>query len=410
LASTPATELAREIVDDCLAYGTWPTRALDTLIERALDEEDEFLARNATRALFSVIIEPFADLFDPALCEVYARLFSHVISRTLPEYSAEDLYVRYRNVRQVRKFAGGAVNRVFVLSRVTLGADVAVTSIVLHAARQRFPNAEICLVAPEKNAELFGADRSIVPIAITYGRSALLRDRLLAAAELQVAVDELSAVVIDPDSRLTQLGLIPVCDDSRYYFFESRAYGFEGCESLPRLTEQWLAEVFDVSNACPFVAPDPQPRIADVTVSWGVGDNPSKRIDDDFEFQVLSALLEGGRSVLLDRGAGGDEGQRIDALAARLGNPPKLHIHDGSYASFASHIVQSDLYVGYDSAGQHVASAARVPLVSIFAGFVCDRMFHRWRPNGPDARVVKVDDTNRSTALLRTLTAIAEAS
>ena len=32
-------------------------------------------------------------------------------------------------------------------------------------------------------------------------------------------------MVIDPDSRLTQLGLIPVCDDSRYFFFESRAFG-----------------------------------------------------------------------------------------------------------------------------------------------------------------------------------------
>ncbi len=150
MASTPATEIAREIVNDCLTYGTWPSRSLDALIERALDDDDEFLARAATRALFSMIIERFADLFEPSLCEVYARLFSHVISRALPEYSGEDLYNRYRRVRQVRKFAGGQVNRVFVLSRVTLGADVAVTSVALAAAKERFPDAEICLVAPGK--------------------------------------------------------------------------------------------------------------------------------------------------------------------------------------------------------------------------------------------------------------------
>ena len=408
MASIPASDLAQEIVDDCLAYGTWPTRALDTLIERALDEEDEFLARNATRALFSIVIERFADLFEPSLCEIYARLFSYVISRALPEYSAEHLYLRYRNIRQVRKFAGGEVKRVFVLSRVTFGADVAVTSVALAAARERFPNAEICFVAPEKNAELFLADKTVIPISITYGRSALLRDRLLAAAELQVAVDELSSLVIDPDSRLTQLGLIPVCDDARYYLFESRAYGFEGCDSLPHLTARWLSEVFDVPYARPFVAPLLQPRVADVTVSWGVGDNPDKRIDDEFEFQVLSFLLKEGRSVLLDRGAGGEEAQRIDSLAARLGKPPHLHIHNGSYASFASHIVQSKLYVGYDSAGQHVASAAGVPLVSVFAGHACDRMFQRWRPTGDALRVVKVDQANRSSALIRTLAAIAE--
>jgi ADP-heptose:LPS heptosyltransferase len=356
------------------------------------------------------VIERFADLFEPELCEVYARLFSHVISRALPEYSAEDLYLRYRRVRQVRKFAGGEVSRVFVLSRITLGADVAVTSVAIAAAKERFPNAEICLVAPLKNAELYLNDPRVVPISITYGRSALLRDRLLAAAELHVAVDEFSSVVIDPDSRLTQLGLIPICDDARYYFFESRAYGFEGSDTLPRLTARWLSEVFDTPAAAPFVAPQPQPRIADVTVSWGVGDNSAKRIDDDFELEVLSALLSQGRSVLLDRGAGGEEAQRIDLLAERLGHPPLLHIHDGSYAGFASHIAQSKLYVGYDSAGQHVASAARVPLLSVFAGYACERMFERWRPAGPHVYVINVDESNRSSVLVRTLAAIAEVS
>ncbi len=252
--------------------------------------------------------------------------------------------MRYRRVRQVRKFAGGEVNRVFVLSRVTLGADVAVTSVALAAAKERFPNAEICLVAPEKNAELYFADKRITPIAIRYSRSGLLRDRLLAAAELRVAVDELSSVVIDPDSRLTQLGLIPVCDDSRYYFFESRAYGYPGSDTLSDLAGQWLSEVFDYPATRPYVAPEPQPRIADVTVSWGVGDNPTKRIDDDFEFEVLSALLKEGRSVLLDRGPGGEEAARIDTLAGRLENPANLHVHNGSYASFRQpHLAQQAL-------------------------------------------------------------------
>src|SRR5581483_3574452 len=120
-----------------------------------------------------------------------------------------------------------------------------------------FPDAEICLVGPQKNAEMFAADPRITGIAVTYGRASLLRDRLLAAAELQVAVDEPNAIVVDPDSRLTQLGLIPVSadDDARYYFFESCAFGGELEVSLPRLASEWLAEVFDVSESRPFVAP-----------------------------------------------------------------------------------------------------------------------------------------------------------
>ena len=50
---------------------------------------------------------------------------------------------------------------IFVLSRVTLGADVAVTSVLLDAAKRRFPHAEIVFVGPRKNYELFAADPRI---------------------------------------------------------------------------------------------------------------------------------------------------------------------------------------------------------------------------------------------------------
>jgi ADP-heptose:LPS heptosyltransferase len=406
LASIPANELAREILDACLKDGTWPTRALDDLITRALDEEDQLTSINATRALFGIVIEQLGDLFEPALCDVYARLFAHVISRALPEFIAEELMLRYRRVRQVRRFRGGEVLRVFVLSRVTLGADVAVTSVALAAAKERFPDAEICLVGPAKNAEMFAADPRIFPVPVSYGRGSLLRERLLAAAELKVSVDERSSIVIDPDSRLTQLGLIPVCDDSRYFFFESRAYGGAMNAPLPELTAQWLSDVFDVAPQLPYVAPVVQPRSADIAVSLGVGENAGKRIDDDFELAILQKLLSYNRTIVLDRGAGGEEAQRVDALLEKLGGPPLLLLHDGSYASFASHIAQSSLYVGYDSAGQHVAAAAGVPLVSIFTGHVSERMFYRWRPSTASSHVVAVNDANRATVLERTLKAI----
>ncbi|MBV8807930.1 MAG: hypothetical protein JO033_04590 [Acidobacteriaceae bacterium] len=409
MASILASELAQEILDACLRDGTWPARALDDLVQRALDEDDLFRATAATRALFGIVIERLGDLFEPALCDVYARLFSHVIARALPEHNAADLFNRYQKIRQVRHFPGGEVNRVFVLSRVTLGADVAVSSVALSAAKQRFPDAEICFIAPAKNSEMFGADARVVPLSVMYGRTSLLRDRLLAAAELQVATDELGSIVIDPDSRLTQLGLIPICDDSRYFFFESRAFGGQFDGSLTALTAQWLREVFDMDEVPPYAAPPRQERIADITVSWGVGDNSNKRLDDDFEFQVTSALLELNRPILMDRGAGGEEAERVDALYARLGSPSLLRLHNGSYASFASHILQSDLYLGYDSAGQHVAAAGKVPLITIFAGHVCPRMLSRWRPGGSSSHIVLIDDENRATALDRTRRAIAAA-
>jgi ADP-heptose:LPS heptosyltransferase len=406
LQSIPANELANKILNACLRDGTWPVRALDALIDRALDEEDPLLATAATRALFRIVVERLGDLFEPTLCDVYARLFSYVISRALPEYQAADLVVRYRRIRQIRKFLGGAVQNVFVLSRVTLGADIAVTSVVLAAAKQRFPEARIYFVGPAKNAELFAADEGITPVPLAYGRSTVLRERLLAASELEAIVEEPEAIVIDPDSRLTQLGLLPICDDSRYYFFESRAFGGNTDSPLPDLTAQWLSEVFDIDRFQPYLAPVQQPRIADITVSFGVGENADKRIGGDFEYEVLRALLRYDVPVLIDRGAGGEEASRVSALVERLGSPRRLILHDGSYASFASHIMQSKLYVGYDSAGQHVANAAGVPLVSAFTGYACERMLARWRPSSSKAHAIALSGNDHCCAIERTIAAI----
>lgn len=409
MASIPANELAREVLDACLRDGTWPARSLEDLIERALDEDDPFVATTANRALFSIIIERLADLFEPALCDVYSRLFSHVISRALPEYDARELLLRYNRIRQPRRFPGGDIHRVFVLSRVTLGADVAVTSVALAMAKARFPQAEVCLVGPEKNAELFAADLNIKPLPVTYGRASLLRERLLAAAELKGTVDEIGTIVIDPDSRLTQLGLMPVCDDARYFFFESRAFGGTADGSLGDLISEWLATAFDTDRFRPFVAPLSEPSVAPISVSLGVGDNANKRLSDDFEIAAVRALLKSGCHVIIDRGAGGEEAERVTAIAHALGNPETLHLHDGTYASFASHIVQSKLYVGYDSAGQHVAAAADVPLVSVFAGYACQRMFNRWRPTSLGAHVIPIDDDQRVSGEAAALRVISEA-
>lgn len=410
MATIPANELALEVLDACLRDGTWPARSLEDLIERALDEDDPFVATTANRALFSIIIERLGDLFEPSLCDVYARLFSHVIARTLPDYDARDLLVRYNRIRQPKRFPGGDIHRVFVLSRVTLGADVAVTSVALAMAKERFPEAEICLVGPEKNAQLFAGDPRIKPVPVTYGRSSLLRERLLAAAELKGAIDETGTIVIDPDSRLTQLGLIPVCDDSRYFFFESRAYGGTADSSLSQLISEWLSDTFDIAPFRPYVAPVLSPAIADVTVSLGVGDNATKRLSDDFEIAAVKSLVSHGYRVLIDLGAGGEEAQRVSTVAQILGTPANLQLHSGTYASFASQIIQSQLYVGYDSAGQHVASAAGVPLVSIFAGYACQRMFHRWRPTGLNARVIAAPDEDSAASERKALAAIAEAA
>jgi ADP-heptose:LPS heptosyltransferase len=251
---------------------------------------------------------------------------------------------------------------------------VAVTSVLLDAAKGRYPDAEIVFVGPRKSYEMFEADSRIRHLPAPYARSGALVDRLRASAGLYFN----DGIVIDPDSRLTQLGLISICDERDYFFFESRSYGGSSDLPLPALASKWAQEVFGVENARPFIAPLPSGEApSDITVSLGVGENPAKRIDGDFECELLHVLAETGKSILIDKGGSPEERDRVERAVL-----PGMRTHEGSFAPFASQIARSKLYVGYDSAGQHVASACGIPLISIFKGFVSERMFARWRPQG----------------------------
>jgi ADP-heptose:LPS heptosyltransferase len=349
------------------------------------------LEEPCAQALFGILIEGLADRFEPALCDVYARLFSQAIVASSPDagHGPAELVARYERVRRPR-LLGWEPKRVLVLSRVTLGADVAVTSVLLAAAKQRLPHADIVFVGPRKNFELFAGDPRLSHAAVEYRRGSL-RQRLAVWDELKPLAADPDCLVIDPDSRLTQLGLLPICAEDRYHLFESRAYGGDGHLNLPALAAQWAQETFGVPNAAPYVAVGrtgslpSQPYIA---ISLGVGENPAKRIPDPFEEQLL-ALLSTRAPLWIDKGAGGEEAARVERAVERSG--ARAAFWDGSFAGFAQIIAGSSLYVGYDSAGQHVAAARGVPLISIFGGFPAPRMFHRWRPSGPRATVIRVE-------------------
>jgi len=368
LTSTSCSEIARDLLERCIR-GEAPAKLPPALLED-----------KSGQALFGILAEGLADRFEPTLCEIYADLFAPVIPGADP--------ARYRRVRKPRTIAIEP-RTVFVLSRVTLGADVAVTSVLLDAAKQRFPRAQIIFVGPSKNYELFAADPRIAHAEVAYRRGSL-RQRLAVRRELESLLAAPDAITIDSDSRLTQLGLLPICPEERYHLFESRGYGGSADASLPQLAASWAEQTFGIAGAKPYVVlPNAPAHREGIAVSFGVGENPVKRLPDPFEEQLLARLAETGAEICIDKGAGGEEAERVLRAAERSG--VKATFWEGSFAGFAAIIAASRLYVGYDSAGQHVAAATGVPLVSIFAGFPTLRMFHRWRPTGERAAVIRVD-------------------
>jgi hypothetical protein len=382
---SPDAEAAR-ILSTCLRGEAWAESDLRHLIERESPD------------LFRVLAEGLSDRFDPRLSEAYAGIFARVIAAVLPEYEPAKLIERYARVRRPRRYVREDPRTVYVLSRVTLGADVAITAVILDGMKRRFPASRIVFAGPEKNFELFSADSRIEHLPVPYGSGGSLRDRIGICPELAGP----GSIVIDPDSRLTQLGLLPVCPEENYYFFDSRAWGGDGAESLGCLTRRWLRDSFEIDGARAYIAPREQPRAAaEITVSLGVGGNPAKLVPPPFEALLLEALSHRG-GVIVDAGAGGEEAGRV---ARAIGVAP-VRTWRGSFAGFASIIARSRLYIGYDSAGQHVAAACGVPLVAVFAGAPCERFRQRWRPSGPGRiEVVRADAAGAASVLEQTLEA-----
>ena len=430
MANTSPEQIAQRILSACLAGTAWQVEDVDALVDAG------------SEALFGIVAEGLADRFDARLVEAYVDIFSHAIARVDARYCAAELRARYHQVRRVWPYrppeapGTAAVRRILeveekalrrlrtqgaayhvpgivpqrhddepdppqivLLSRVTLGADIAVTSIVAQALRTRFPNSRLLLAGSRKSAELLG----LPVLPVDYPRLGGLRARLRAVEEIAAMGDD--TLVVDPDSRLTQLGLYPVAPEQRYYFFDSRS--IEGQGSLAALARDWCAQVFEVDIPSPKIAVDSPPFEAArpaVTVSLGVGGNEAKRIGGSFERDLLRDLSGHFTTVIVDKGAGQDEAARAEAAASGLSN---VRFWTGSFAAFAALIAQSDFYVGYDSAGQHAASALGIPLLSVFAGAVNDRFFERWRPEG---RVIRVDGGSPESVFLRVRSALSEKS
>lgn len=467
-----ATALAAESAAKFFAHhhstGGYLRDSIRTLCDLAT-ADDPLVAAEGLRGVFPFLVERLSDAFRPEYCALYDRAFAQIVQycRALPQCreldaalhrfglkTETDLLARKARQKARREKLDPAdaasVRKILIPSRVTIGADVAVTSVVLDGLKDTMPSAEMVLLAPPTARELFADDPRVRVREIHFRRGASLTKRLnawlqvLAAADAEIAgLRRDEYLVADPDSRLTQLGLLPlVADLSRDWFFESRSYPGKGC--ISRLTADWLADHFYLSREPgPFVALSQADRGAGralisalrrgganfvVSVNLGIGDNPSKRVPDPFETRLLSALLAEDATVVIAKGVGSAEVARAERHIAGLReagwrvaeadeqNLPQLSAEsvlgvdvlafEGRLGLFCALVAASDEYIGYDSAGQHIAAALNIPTVDIFADGSTPLASERWRPFGPaPAHVVKAYEQrlNRTSGLDRVL-------
>ena len=421
-------------------------------------------AEAGVAALFPALIEPLNDSFDPRACSLYDRVMAQVIDfyRRLPEgkkldaglrsfglASESDLLDRKAKLwqRTLNPVARSSIKKAVLLSRVTIGADIAVTSVLSARLREALPNAELVLLGSHKLRDLYGGDSRLRIRALDYDRSGGVLSRLQSWLEVVRASEEEESdlkpdefILIDPDSRLTQLGLLPVLRNERnYFFFESRSYRKPGASRLGELASRWVDELFaenSAENSLPYLALPAEQRAFGqalaaklrgagpsqlVTVSLGVGGNPNKRLSDSFEAALIQYLSEGAR-LILDKGSTREEREQIDRIVALLRAGGKTIVEvkkenaselllgetigaadvvtwQGGIGEFAGLIAAGDRYIGYDSAGQHIAAALGVPVLTIFVNSNSPVFAERWRSYGAgeiDCVIVEPDDQELS--------------
>ena len=449
-----AQRIAGTFVDRYFYSDEYNERYIGLICEMATHFEDPNLNQIAARTLFGVIVERLCDDFEELQTETYNRLICQVAGylRTLPGgqrldaqlhgfhlQTQEQLYQRIESIRLSPDLplpAGLRPQKILVLSRVTIGADVAVTSVICQRLASAFPAAELVVLGNAKLQQIIAPASGLRIRELHYARHGGLVERFSVWLDLVVSVqEELEGLgegeylVFDPDSRLTQLGVLPLVPDRWYRFFNSRGKpGYPVKGSISTLANVWLDAVLgkgefayprvwvaqeQIEAAARFVRTQSHAGTRRViTLNFGVGGNQRKRVDGEFEAElVLRLLQEPETTVLLDMGFGEEETARSRhvlgrAAAAgiatqtlcfadlRSADPQaRLLGIECDVGEIAALIARSDEFIGYDSACQHIGAALGVRTYTVFAGTSNARFIRRWHASGPNTSEILYVDT-----------------
>ena len=445
-------QIAHSFMDAYLKDCHYEEGYIDLLCEMTTFSENTQLTGIAARALFRIIIESLCDDFEDLQTETYNRVMAQLISycRRLPSgqeldrslnafaiSNRQDLLKRMQAIRMDGKNLSRQSNikKILLLSRVTIGADVAITSIIIQRLARLYPDAELVIIGGSKLDEIYGGNSRIRLQTVDYNRQGGLIERLSSwQLVLNIVTRELAAcplentILIDPDSRLSQLGVLPIIPEQNYYFFDSRSdISFASNMSMAQLTNSWVTRVTGEDD---FRYPRVWPRPANLTkasrlyqqiksngarrvivINLGVGGNQRKKVGGALEKELLLSLLQEPDTVIvLDKGFGEAELQNSNSLLeavkehgysaenVEFGATPDTRCRSGvvgvqtRIGEIAAVIATCDEYIGYDSACQHIAAALQVPCLTIFAGSNNMRFIRRWSAFSPsDCQIVHVD-------------------
>lgn len=410
------------------------------LCEMALFKKDAKVRQAAVFSLYKKIIEPLCDDFTTSGTEtcnlvltsmlqfISTKAEGHNLANLLKDQHCSDLKhllarrTSLTNNPPIDDATKKKVKKIIILSRVSVGADIAITSIMGQRLSKAFPHANILIIGPSHIPEIFYGLPQIQWGKFDYQRNGGIAERLNCGANLFALIksecgvyDSGQVLLFDPDSRLSQLGLLPLYEVKYCYYFSSRNDTPRQNVRISQLTNSWLNYLLDEEeNSPPNVSIRPShladirsfwgqflPKTKKIVINFGVGNDPQKRLSDPFEEQLLYTLLQQKDTlIILDSGLHPDEGKRAQVLMKKMKSRgiPTIAVSGkhlpSQIISFQHGLVcvqvgigtlsalidQADVFFGYDSCCQHIATARDTNNVICFAGAPNDRFFERWRP------------------------------
>ncbi|NOX24873.1 MAG: hypothetical protein GXP59_01920, partial [Deltaproteobacteria bacterium] len=332
------------------------------------------------------------------------------------------------------------IKKVIILSRVTAGADIAITSVMVHRLAKSLPWAELILIGPGHLAAMF-PELDLRSLPFVYKNDGQLVDKVTSWLSLyemvrrEIQGDAAGSILLfDPDTRMTQLGLLPLAADSSTCYFPSRVWQSRAGShaNLSVLTNNWLNIILgETEEETPYLILHSEGHgynafcqqlrargVFVIAVNLGVGNDCRKRISGSFEERLLFKLAREPHTMLiLDSGRGEEEMREMRYLferarqhgiqTASLGEEqiPLARIKfnhglvsfRGSLEALGCLIGAADCFIGYDSCGQHLAAATGAPAVIIFAGAPSRRFIEHWSPAADKMKIITTDSRQANT-------------
>ena len=190
-----ARQIAYSFLDHYLQDCRYEEEYIDLLCEMTTFSDDQRWNDPAAQALFGIIIERLCDDFEELQTLTYNRVMAQVIAfcRRIPAgknidrqlscfgiFSTADLAERITRIRTATPAMArlDAIGKVLLLSRVTVGADVAISSIVIQRLLASLPTAEIVIIGSKSARETLCANSRVRLREIPYMRRGGLLQRL----------------------------------------------------------------------------------------------------------------------------------------------------------------------------------------------------------------------------------------